>query len=61
LESFMQAADFFNLITQSQEIDEYTLLPALWQAMPPVDKKTSADKLFSASLTMLGVLIVAEH
>jgi hypothetical protein len=37
----MQAADSFNLITQSQEIDEYTLLPALWQAMPPVDKKTA--------------------
>jgi hypothetical protein len=41
LEPFMQAADSFNLITQSQEIDEYTLLPALWQAMPPVDKKTA--------------------
>jgi hypothetical protein len=26
----------------SQEIDEYTLLPALWQAMSPVDKKTAA-------------------
>ena len=36
LEPFMQAADSFNLITQSQEIDEYTLLPALWQAMSPV-------------------------
>jgi hypothetical protein len=36
-----QAADSFNLITQSQEIDEHTLLPALWQAMPPVDKKTA--------------------
>ena len=42
LEPFMQAADSFNLITQSQEIDEYTLLPALWQAMSPVDKKTAA-------------------
>jgi hypothetical protein len=42
LEPFMQAADSFNLITQSQEIDEYTLLPALWQAMLPVDKKTAA-------------------
>jgi len=42
LEPFMQAADSFNLITQSQEIDEYTLLPALWQVMPPVDKKTAA-------------------
>ena len=39
----MQAVDSFNLITQSQEIDEYTLLPALWQAMPPVDKKTAVD------------------
>ncbi len=38
----MQAADSFNLITQSQEINEYTLLPALWQAMLPVDKKTAA-------------------
>jgi hypothetical protein len=35
LEPFMQAADSFNLITQSLEIDEYTLLPALWQAMLP--------------------------
>ena len=42
LEPFMQAADSFNLITQSQEFNEYTLLPALWQAMPPVDKKTAA-------------------
>jgi hypothetical protein len=41
LEPFMQAADSFNLVTQSQEIDEYTLLPALWQVMPPVDKKTA--------------------
>ena len=38
----MQAADSSNLITQSQEIGEYTLLPALWQAMLPVDKKTAA-------------------
>jgi hypothetical protein len=36
----MQAADSFNLITQSKQIDEYTLLPSLWQAMPSVDKKT---------------------
>jgi hypothetical protein len=44
LKPFMQAVDSFNLITQSQEeIDEYTLLPALWQAMPPVDKKTAVD------------------
>jgi hypothetical protein len=42
LEPFMQAADSFNLITQSQEIGEYTLLPALWQAMLPVDKNTAA-------------------
>jgi hypothetical protein len=42
LEQFMQATDSFNVITQSQEIDEYTLLPALWQAMLPVDKKTAA-------------------
>jgi hypothetical protein len=64
LEPFMQAADSFNHITQSQEIDEYTLLPALWQAMSPVDKKTAATQrppLFSASPTMLGVLIVAVH
>ncbi len=42
LEPFMQAADSFNLITQSQEINEYTLLPVLWQAVLPVDKKTAA-------------------
>ncbi len=36
----MQAADSFNLIMQSEQIDEYTLLPSLWQAMPPVEKKT---------------------
>jgi hypothetical protein len=29
LEPFMQAADSYNLITQSKDIDEYTLLPAL--------------------------------
>ncbi len=37
----MQAADSFNLITQSKQIDEYVLLLSLWQAMPPVDKKTA--------------------
>jgi hypothetical protein len=37
----MQAADSFNLITQSKLIDEYTLIPSLWQVMPPIDKKTS--------------------
>ncbi len=41
LEQFIQAADSFNLIMQSKQIDEYTLLPSLWQAMPPVDKKTA--------------------
>ena len=61
LESFMQAADSFNLITQSQKIDEYTLLPALWQAMPPVDKKTAVAIFSASSPIMLGVLIVAVH
>ncbi len=37
----MKAADSFNLIMQSKQIDKYTLLPSLWQAMPPVDKKTA--------------------
>jgi hypothetical protein len=41
LESFMQAADSFNLIMQSEQTDKYTLLPLLWQVMPPVDKKTA--------------------
>ncbi len=37
----MQAADSFNLIMQSEQIDEYMFLPSLWQAMPPVCKKTA--------------------
>jgi hypothetical protein len=60
LEPFMQAADSFNLITQSQEIDEYTLLPALWQAMSPVDKKTAATIVQSFTHNA-WVLIVAVH
>ncbi len=36
----MQAAVSFNLIAQSKNFDEYLLLPSLWQAIPPVDKKT---------------------
>jgi hypothetical protein len=41
LKPFMQASDSFNLIMQSKQIDEYMLLPSLWQAMPPGDKKTA--------------------
>jgi hypothetical protein len=41
LEQFMQAVDSLNLIMQSKQIDEYMLLPSLWQAMPPADKKTA--------------------
>jgi hypothetical protein len=33
LEPFMQAADSFNLITESKQVYEYMLLPSLWQAM----------------------------
>jgi hypothetical protein len=41
LEPFMQAANYFNHISKSKDIDEYILLPALWQAMLPADKKTA--------------------
>jgi len=60
LEPLMQAADSFNLITQSQEISEYTLLPALWQAMLPVDKKTAAA-IVQRFFENAWVLIVAVH
>jgi hypothetical protein len=39
LEQFMMAADSFDLFTQSEDVDEYTLLPTFWQAMPAEEKK----------------------
>jgi hypothetical protein len=64
LEQFIQAADSFNLIMQSKQIDEYTLLPSLWQAMPPVDKKTAVALVehfseYSWSVEWCGELIKA--
>jgi hypothetical protein len=59
LEPFMQAADSFNLITQSKKIDEYVLLPSLRQAMPPVDKKT-AVAIIDHLARMHGVMNVVE-
>lgn len=39
----LQASDSFHLIKQNAEIDEYTLLPAFWQAMAPEDKKLAVE------------------
>ena len=41
LEPFMMAADSFDLFTQSKDVDEYTLLPTFWQAMPTEEKKAA--------------------
>lgn len=38
IEPHMQASDLFKLVTQDN-VDEYTLLPAMWQAMLPEEKK----------------------
>ena len=37
IEHHMQASDSFDLVTQSN-VDDYRLLPALWQAMVPQEK-----------------------
>ena len=42
LAPFMQAADRFNLVTQSAgNFDTYTLLPTIWQAMTPSEKQVA--------------------
>jgi hypothetical protein len=41
LEPFMMAANSFDLFTQSKDVDEYTLLPTFWQAMPTEEKKAA--------------------
>jgi hypothetical protein len=33
IEPFMTASDSFDLVTQTQKLDKYTLLPDFWQAM----------------------------
>ncbi|KAL7528028.1 LOW QUALITY PROTEIN: hypothetical protein ACHAXR_004391, partial [Thalassiosira sp. AJA248-18] len=38
----MQASDSFKLVTQDN-VDEYTLLPAIWQAMVPEEKKKAVE------------------
>ena len=37
----MKAVDSFDLVTQSKTIDTYKLLPAYWQAMEPVQKRSA--------------------
>ena len=44
IEPFMQSSDSFHIITQSN-IDVYSLLPPLWQAMIP-DNKGKAISIF---------------
>ena len=40
----MQAGDGFELVTQNDNaLDEYTLLPAAWHAMLPVEKKAAVE------------------
>ena len=39
---FMQPADSFDLVVQDN-VDKYKLLPALWQAIPPEEKKTAVE------------------
>ena len=43
IEPFMQASDSFDLVTQEQEIDEYTLLPSYWHAMTPAEKRVAVS------------------
>ena len=39
-----EAADSYDLITQSNnDFDVYTLLPLMWQAMGPAEKKAAID------------------
>ena len=40
----MQAGDGFELVTQNYNaLDEYTMLPAAWHAMLPVEKKAAVE------------------
>ena len=44
IEPFMMAADSFDLITQNDnDINEYKLLPAIWQAMSPEQKRAAVS------------------
>ena len=39
IDPFMQAANSFDLVTQSNDVDTYLLLTAFWQAMSPAEKR----------------------
>jgi len=44
LEPFMKAEYLYGLITQSNNnFDVYTLLPGMWHAMEPTEKKAAID------------------
>jgi len=44
LETFMKAADSYNLIAQkNNHFDVYTPPPLMWQAMGPAEKKAAVD------------------
>ena len=48
----MQAGDGFELVTQNYNaLDEYTLLPAAWHAMLPVEKKATVEIVKSLTTT----------
>ena len=42
IEAAMQASDSFDLVTR-EDVDVYTLLPAMWRAMVPSDKQAAVD------------------
>ena len=40
----MQPGDWFELVTQNENaLDEYTLLPASWHTLLPVEKKAAVE------------------
>jgi hypothetical protein len=43
IEPYMTSADSFDLVTQTQKLDKYTLLPEFWQAMSKEHKQLAVD------------------
>jgi hypothetical protein len=42
-EGHLQGSDSYDLIQQNMNVDKYTLLPPLWQAMLPAEKRKAVD------------------
>lgn len=43
VEGLLQGSDSYDLIQQNMNVDKYTLLPAMWQAMTPAEKRKAVE------------------